>query len=212
MLLGQHGQNDQPRLFLSVHQISAYKLNGCLMISMRSAWALLPATCIDCPPWSSSSENERLRLCCWSAGKLWGNYSDSTSDRVSGIFRLTNDTRARTRRPADPPTSFLLSYSHCHHRRHRIVLQAPVSSQRCLQFQIVGVVILRCPVFVAVGRLRTVPTIIPVGLDPKFSPASPTTRPADRLVVAATPASSSIKRYCADCTPSASPRPPDHSS
>ena len=130
MLLGQHGQNDQPRLFLSVHQISAYKLNGCLMISMRSAWALLPATCIDCPPWSSSSENERLRLCCWSAGKLWGNYSDSTSDRVSGIFRLTNDTR-RTRRP---PT-FIFSLPspappHCPASPCLLAALSPVSDRR----------------------------------------------------------------------------------
>ena len=95
---------------------------------------------------------------------------------------MTNDTRARTRRPADPPTSFLLSYSHCHHRRHRIVLQAPGSSQRSLPYQIVGVVILRCPLFVAVGRLRTVPTIIPVSLDNKSNPLPPT-RPLDHSIV-----------------------------
>jgi len=46
----------------------------------------------------------------------------------------------------------------------------------------------------------------------KSSPADPTTRPLDRLVAAATPASSPIQRQCADCASSASPRPPDHSS
>ena len=85
---------------------------------------------------------------------------------------------------------------------------APAPLQRCLSHQIVGVVILRCPLFAAVGRLRAVPTIIPSGLD--HTNPLPPTRPLDRLVAAATPASSSIQRYCADCSTSASPRPPDH--
>ena len=176
------------------------------MISMRSAWALLPATCIDCPPWSSSSENERLRLCCWSAGKLWGNYSDSTSDRVSGIFRLTNDTR-RTRRP---PT-FIFSLPspappHCPASPRLLAALSPVPDRR------------RRDPALPVIRSRRPSTNSPNNNSSqsrqqiKSSPADPTTRPLDRLVAAATPASSSIQCYCADCAPAASPRPPDHSS
>ena len=53
------------------------------------------------------------------------------------------------------------------------------------------------------------------GVVSKQTPTIPTDRQLDqldRLVAAATPASSSIQCYCADCAPAASPRPPDHSS
>ena len=100
------------------------------------------------PPSGHANEVERGGGCGWRA-------------RVDGFgpecgpVSLTND-RFSTGRSA---TFHFLNC--CQYRRHRTALHAPGSSQRSLPHQIVGIVILRCPLFVAVGRLRAVPTIIP---------------------------------------------------